>query len=224
MTCSHGSPAHRRVLAAGHDDSWTILRPHQRPHAGGATRPGVGIVGIRKGTMGAEVDTLDVIGRFERELAAGATHDRRTFLVAILARWQNDPDLTAESRRRAGEVLRRAQADRPIVIQIPRRAAGGSAVRWGTADRGPDSAIQQPAELLEAPVLFAQARQFLLLLDQRGLQRTQCRRHLARLTNDGSRRRRARGAAGPWPPACAPSGSSSPPPRRACAHCARPRR
>lgn len=55
--------------------------------------------------MGANIDLLDVIARFEHELRLGAAPDRHHLVLAILARWQVDPDLTAASRHRAAEVL-----------------------------------------------------------------------------------------------------------------------
>lgn len=57
--------------------------------------------------VASEVDTRDAIARFERELHDGADADRREFLLAILARWAVDSDLTAASRQRAREVLYR---------------------------------------------------------------------------------------------------------------------
>lgn len=57
--------------------------------------------------MGADLDTLETIARFEQELMAGSPRDRCLFLLAILARWQVDPDLTPASRARAGDVHRR---------------------------------------------------------------------------------------------------------------------
>jgi hypothetical protein len=62
--------------------------------------------------VGANIDTLDAIARFEQELAGdAAAPDRREFLLTILRRWQDDPDLTMESRHRAGSVLRQFRGD-----------------------------------------------------------------------------------------------------------------
>ena len=57
--------------------------------------------------MAAEVNTLDAIARLEAELQCGTSEDRRDFILAILRRWEVDPDLTVGSRRRAALVRRR---------------------------------------------------------------------------------------------------------------------
>jgi hypothetical protein len=57
--------------------------------------------------MAAELDILDALARFEGELEGRPPENRRDFILAVLGRWQRDPDLNEPSRQRAREILRR---------------------------------------------------------------------------------------------------------------------
>jgi hypothetical protein len=57
--------------------------------------------------MAAGLDILDALARFECELVDRPPETRRDFILAILGRWQGDPDLNESSRQRAREILRR---------------------------------------------------------------------------------------------------------------------
>lgn len=56
--------------------------------------------------MTHEIDKVDVLARFEAELIKSTDHNRRALILGILGYWQNDPDLTPGSRRRAAALLR----------------------------------------------------------------------------------------------------------------------
>lgn len=57
--------------------------------------------------MAADIDVLNALERFARELDACPSEGRREFILAILRRWQEDSDLNEPSRRRAREILGR---------------------------------------------------------------------------------------------------------------------
>ncbi len=55
--------------------------------------------------MATNIDTMPALQRFACELHDGTTDMRRELIFAILERWQFDADLTAQSRRRARQLL-----------------------------------------------------------------------------------------------------------------------
>jgi hypothetical protein len=57
--------------------------------------------------MAADLDIVDALARFEGELEDRPPETRRDFILAVLGRWQGDPDLNEPSRQRAREILRR---------------------------------------------------------------------------------------------------------------------
>ena len=57
--------------------------------------------------MAAEIDLLPTLSRFEDELLGGMAATRLALILGILQRWQSDMDLTAHSRKRACELLKR---------------------------------------------------------------------------------------------------------------------
>ena len=63
--------------------------------------------------MPANIDVRETIQRLDDELAASPAENRRNLILAILERWQNDPDLSPDSREAARAVLRRHRGSTP---------------------------------------------------------------------------------------------------------------
>lgn len=57
--------------------------------------------------MSEKVDLLDTLERLRAELEGEVDPARRSLLLDILKRWQQDIELTKVSRERAGELVRR---------------------------------------------------------------------------------------------------------------------
>jgi hypothetical protein len=55
--------------------------------------------------MAGTVDVTTTLREFEDVLKLGADRDRCFDLLAVLWRWQHDPDLNEDSRRRARELI-----------------------------------------------------------------------------------------------------------------------
>jgi hypothetical protein len=66
----------------------------------------MGTAAGRTGTAGT-VDVTTAIAEFERLLERGNDPERCFDVLAVLWRWQRDPDLTDESQRRARELVQR---------------------------------------------------------------------------------------------------------------------
>lgn len=57
--------------------------------------------------MPGTIDVTASLREFEATLSRGEDTDRCWDILAMLWRWQRDPDLTAESRGQAGDLVRR---------------------------------------------------------------------------------------------------------------------
>lgn len=57
--------------------------------------------------MAQQLDLVRTLERFREELEGDVESTRRTFVLSILERWQDDQQLTEGSRRLARDLLRR---------------------------------------------------------------------------------------------------------------------
>jgi len=57
--------------------------------------------------MSGEVDITASLGKLEQLLSEGSDRERCFDVLAVLWRWQRDPDLTEESRSRARALVQR---------------------------------------------------------------------------------------------------------------------